>query len=612
MIFNKGGMAIRYSIKFLIFVIALLCAFQMASAAQLESGLEFEFMSVPAEDSITIDALCCAAEPVNWEKARSVTTSINNPVIWIKLPSILSGEIFEFPQMVDKIELFERAHGSEHWTISTTGDTIPVSKRAMQTAEMALKLSTDPTQKAERYIRLEQPSSVSHSIDVWEESAFIQSAELRFHVQLLLFGFCGAMIAFNLVVALVTRTKLFAFNAGTISSTMLIAIYMNGQGGFLLWPESPDISFFMLVLGMGTLSLFATQLVSAFLENGSIRSSWLRANRWFGVAQLLIALAVILSGSQSIYAGLLLIGLLSMGLQLFLVFTSIGKGDRQSIPILVPLSILIAGICFRWARTAFSMDFGWANYHIMEIAMALEAITFSLILAARIRYFASLAARAETKLSEVKLEAANRFARLQDAERERIASDLHDSLGHSLAMVNAQLGKAEASKQPIEDITDRVTHSRLALRDAIAQTRRISHDLYPSKLDHLGLKDSLQEMTNELSSAYDIKTDTVLDFPENILSADDKLQIYRITQEAISNVIKHSGAGACTLAIHWAKDLLTFKFSDDGIGMPEDTQGGLGLLSISQRILLIGGEAGFTSNPAGGLVVEFSILRPNK
>ena len=514
--------------------------------------------------------------------------------------------------MADKIELYEQTAEDEIWSVSVTGDTIPVSMRSLDVAEMALKLSSSGSADRQNYIRLEQPSNVSHSIDIWREKEFTKSAQRRFQIQLFLFGFCGAMIAFNLVVAIVMRTGLFAFNAGTIFSTLLIAIYMNGQGGFLLWPENPDLSFVVLVLGMGMLSLFATQFVSAFLENGSVKTRWLNANRYFGVFQFTIALFVIVSGSQLIYAALLLIGLLSMGVQLGLVFISIAKGDRQSVPILIPLSILIAGICLRWVRTAFSIDFGWANYHIMEIAMALEAITFSLILATRIRYFASRAAAAETTLGEVKLEAANRFARLQDSERERIARDLHDSLGHSLAMVNAGLSKAESDKQSRQEVADRIVHSRLALGDAIAQTRRISHDLYPAQLDHLGLKKTLADMMGNLSSTYDITHDVQLDFPENILSIEDRVQIYRIVQEAISNVTKHSGASHCELEIALDGDILTFHFSDDGTGLADKADKGLGLLSISQRVLLIGGEAVFEHKEKDGFVISFSIVRSLK
>ena len=217
--------------------------------------------------------------------------------------------------MVDKIELYERSSPTDAWSVQISGDTIPLSKRSIQTAEMALKTSALGDTKAERYIRLEQPSSVGHSIDLWDQKDFFQSIAFRFQIQLLLFGFCSAMIIFNFVVAFVTRAKIFAFNAATISSTMLIAIYMNGQGGNLFWPENPAYSFTVLVLGMGGLSLFATQFVSAFLENGSVKPSWLSANRWFGAVQFAIALVVIVTGITWLYAALLLIGLLSMMVQ---------------------------------------------------------------------------------------------------------------------------------------------------------------------------------------------------------------------------------------------------------------------------------------------------------
>ena len=119
-------------------------------------------------------------------------------------------------------------------------------------------------------------------------------------------------------------------------------------------------------------------------------------------------------------------------------------------------------------------------------------------------------------------------------------------------------------------------------------------------------------MMASLSSTYDITHDVQLDFPEKILSIEDRVQIYRIVQEAISNVTRHSGASHCELEITLQDDSLRFHFSDNGAGLAEKADKGLGLLSISQRVLLIGGEAVFEHKEKEGFVISFSIVRSSK
>lgn len=583
-------------------------------AKPIVSDVKFEQYAGDDAGQLTIDQVCCEKSPVNWEPSRAASTSFLKPVIWIKLPPLKGGTIIEFPQMVDKIELFERTGPVRAWTIQTTGDTFPLSRRPLKTAELGLRLRDSSGSGLERIVRLEQPSSVTHSIDNWSPSGFTDSSDQRFQVQLLLFGFCSAMVLFNFIVSIVSREKIFAFNAATISCTIMIAIYLTGQGGYLLWPESPEWSYISLVLAMGGLSLFATQFISTFLENGSVRQSLLTFNKWFGAAQFSTALVVLATNWHWLYAALLLVGLFSMGFQLFLVFSSIFRGDRQSLPILIPLSILIAGIVIRWGQTALAIDLGWANYHVMEIALALEAITFSLVLAARIRYLDKKANWAQTRLAAERTESANRFALLQDSERARFASDLHDSLGHTLAVAKTQLNKLADEEELPDSVADRIGHSGLAVREAISEARRISHDLHPAKLDHLGLQGSLQNMCDEFSDSCGIDSDVRLDFSENLLSYEDQMQIYRIVQEALSNIARHSDANRCWLSIIEESSQIEFELGDDGRGLSttkdEKKNDGIGLFSLRQRTTLLGSDLQMLDGSQGGLILRFTLYRP--
>ena len=89
------------------------------------------------------------------------------------------------------------------------------------------------------------------------------------------------------------------------------------------------------------------------------------------------------------------------------------------------------------------------------------------------------------------------------------------------------------------------------------------------KLDHLGLKETLRGLLRELTDLHGIKTTSALEFSTDTLTPADKVQIYRVVQEAISNVVKHSQATCCELAILQTDGILSFRFEDNGAAFPK-------------------------------------------
>ena len=596
------GRAMSLAIAALLALAALLAS-DPAAARASEHRLQFDLYAGEGAADRDIAEICCATSSGEWHPASEASSSVFAPVLWLRLPPLPGDTVLEIPQIVDRATLYERAAGEGgDWSVQVAGDTVSLSQRAMPVAEMAFPLASGPPGAVERYLRLEQPSSVAFSLDLWKPDAFLLSIERRLIVQILLFGFCAAMIAFNFVVTAVTRERIFAFNAATITCTMVIAIYLTGQAGVYLWPEDQRWNYILLVLAMGGLSLFATQFISSFLESGPTPRRLLTFNRWFGAAQFAISLVVIATTSHGLYATLLLIGLFSMGYQLFLVFIAIARGDRQAIPLLIPLSILIAGITIRWARTALSLDLGWANYHIMEIALALEAITFSLVLAGRIRFFAARASEAERELDRHRLEAAECFSDLQDRERSRMAGDLHDSIGHSLAMAVGQIERANSGAGLDEETAQRLAHVRANIREAISETRRISHALHPARLDHLGMTKGLRSLFDDLEQSSGIRCSVAIECPDDLLDADEKTQMTRIVQEAVSNIARHSDASTCRFAMRLQDGEVAVRIEDDGSGASKalTREGGhLGLVSIEQRALRLGGTLELDADEKG-------------
>jgi signal transduction histidine kinase len=190
-------------------------------------------------------------------------------------------------------------------------------------------------------------------------------------------------------------------------------------------------------------------------------------------------------------------------------------------------------------------------------------------------------------LTEALRVAHERTVRGREDERRRLRRELHDGLGPALAGLSLQLDAALAADSAGE--TDALLLTmRGHLRTTVGEVRRIVHDLRPPALDDLGLLGALREQAAALASGSP-SLDVALDLPATAeLPAAVEVAVYRIASEALTNVVRHSGAGHCTvrLSLNGAVEL---DVTDDGGGVRDRTGTGVGLRSMRERAEELGG-----------------------
>ena len=191
----------------------------------------------------------------------------------------------------------------------------------------------------------------------------------------------------------------------------------------------------------------------------------------------------------------------------------------------------------------------------------------------------------------------------QEAERRRIAQELHDEIGQILTAVVLQLKKA-AEKAPPE-MQAPLLDVQEAARSSLDEVRRIARRLRPGVLDDLGLISALSALANSASEQSDLRVQRR--FPERIpaLSSEIELVLYRVAQEGLTNAIRHSGASRVELSLHRTATGITLRVADDGQGMNGAAEGA-GLLGMRERAMLVGGSLRIDPSPQGGveLVLE--------
>jgi signal transduction histidine kinase len=208
-----------------------------------------------------------------------------------------------------------------------------------------------------------------------------------------------------------------------------------------------------------------------------------------------------------------------------------------------------------------------------------------------------------------------RLVSAQEQERSRLARELHDGLNQWLVALSLEIG---ALQDRLADSPDGI-RSQLAKLEAKAvdiseEVRRISHRLHPAALEHVGLVTALRSYCAEFSQQAGVKTEFSAQDPPEVLSPEASTCLFRITQEALSNVAKHSQAAEARLTLRRVEGEIQLLIVDAGVGFqvdPEQAKGGLGLVSMDERCRALGGTLSVTSIPRQGTTVEARIPLPH-
>ena len=188
---------------------------------------------------------------------------------------------------------------------------------------------------------------------------------------------------------------------------------------------------------------------------------------------------------------------------------------------------------------------------------------------------------------------AGRLIAAQESERHRIARELHDNLGQKLSLLSMEIESlgAHPGVSPAT-LAEAIASLSARARDIISEVHCLSHDLHPPKLELLGLSQALASLCHDVSSRFSVRIEFRQSEGRPCVSADAALCLFRIAQEALQNVVKHSGAKAAMVHLTQAPHNIRLHVADDGKGFaggPGDGMG-LGLLSMRERVHMADGR----------------------
>jgi two-component system sensor histidine kinase UhpB len=216
------------------------------------------------------------------------------------------------------------------------------------------------------------------------------------------------------------------------------------------------------------------------------------------------------------------------------------------------------------------------------------------------REFNAMLDRIETE----RRDSAQRMTVAEDSERRHLVTELHDEIGQTLTALVLQISRMKAKGGSPEDLDEALATAEAALDDV----RRLARRLRPEVLDELGLPAALTTLCNRLSAQTGLVIHRALPESPPPLTPDEQLVIYRIVQESLTNVIRHSSATEAHVMLNSDADELEVVIIDDGRGLPaEGVPLGGGIRSMRERALLIGAELTWTTPESGGTMIRLRV-----
>jgi two-component system, NarL family, sensor histidine kinase UhpB len=202
------------------------------------------------------------------------------------------------------------------------------------------------------------------------------------------------------------------------------------------------------------------------------------------------------------------------------------------------------------------------------------------------------------RLEAERRESARVALAVQEAERVRIARELHDEVGQALTGVLLLLDQRDGELEELRE----------AVRGALGDVREIARRLRPEALDDLGVLAALAALSVQVQRTARVRVERELN-EVGELTSEEELVIYRVAQEALTNVARHAQARRATLRLRRERDGVVLEVADDGRGLPRELGEGAGLRGMRERAVLVGGRVELSGRAGGGTVVRLVLKR---
>ena len=523
--------------------------------------------------------------------------------------------------MLDRIDIhrfqcFRRRNGQID-TLALTGDALPFYSRPIKVNYFAVPIPLATGEQAEIVIMLDKRHEfVSGNVSLYSSEKFLQTVRLDSAVIAFFLGMAGFIFLFNFLLWLSLKDSVHLFFMAHLTSTTLYVLSSLGYGFEFIWPRmlfSNSLMMTMLSALWASTNLF---LMKRFLGLNPSTSRYARATTglaWYILFISFTGCSIALFQQQELPVYVLQLGefllvtwiIANAVLVVAIFIEQIRKRNKAAYVYVAALSFTILGTVIYALTLLNLLNAGHFTINWLLPGFLLEQIILAYGLTIRFNGFRQQSLNLQLTLARERNQMTTQVISAQEAERKRLAADLHDDLGGTLATLRRKLGDL---RQRLRDpqAADALSQLEPLVQKSTYDLRRIAHNLMPPEFDRLGLRCALDQLVQD-QPVQPTRFSFVAAGLERRFPLDTELNLYRIVSELVQNIHKHAGARRAAVQLLYYEDHLSVIVEDDGLGdqvtKNSGTSVGLGLKNCSLRAEYIGASLRREVMGAGTLVV---------
>ncbi len=504
---------------------------------------------------------------------------------------------------VPEVDFYRRTEGGA-FVAERLGDSRPYLPRAIRTNQIIFPLRVPPGGSGTYYLRFRSDHVLGFPLRAATGAVLYESNQRRDLLNGGYFGLLATLMLYNLFVFLSLRDRTYLYYVLCVLMVGLNVAYQHGYAFQFLWPCLPALNTPMLFSALGTLCLIL--FTDAFLDTARYAPR-LRRLHWPIAGLAVLILLLTLTGHQREgFRVQAVLSLLMVGYVVVMGVAAYREGFAPARYYLLGIGCLYLGVAAFVLKDVHVLPYNTLTMSGMQLGSAVEVVVLSYALVAKFNRY-----RQEKELAQAEaLRQAKAFTGqligTQEGERKRIAAELHDSVGQSLGLIKNRLLLLQHGGGPVApDTLGEVTR---AVGDALQEVRAISYALRPVQLDLWGLSQAIRALVGETAAASQVRFYEEVEDVDGLLDKEAEINLYRIVQESLHNMIKHAQATEGRVLLSRQGTQVVLRIEDNGRGITGAAhKGGAGLVGFRERVHLLGGCLSLSEASPKGTLIHITI-----
>ena len=492
------------------------------------------------------------------------------------------------------------------------GETLPFENREVQNKNPVFVLHLHPSEQAIYYLQSignGQPMNLTATI--FDEVSFTEWNANRAFFLGFIYGFMVIILTLNLSSYIIIKDKIYLyFMLQMLFSTFSMAYF----DGFLYQYVAPNNGYWaneLVAIVMCFNFIFYCYFTTEYYNiktNLPVVAKVIWCTIYSYVALLFISFVHPVGFNVFVYLCTIGITVLT-AVALFTIFTLKLKKTAYILGLLATVGLIVFATLFQLHIYGWVADFFGAHYGI-HFGILVLSFFLAIGIQDKFRLIREENTEIQTKLAATAMQHSRNLITKIEAERQRLAMDLHDSFGQNLLVIRNSILLSKKRNKNFEQIDTMLDSLLQITADTLEDARSMSYDLRPPLLNTVGLTASINALLEKIAQSSTIKIEFLMNMNiDNLIASDLEINIYRIFQELFSNTFKHAQATSISINVNVNATHLSINYFDDGIGFNQsEVKVGQGLLSLKDRVALLSGNLHIESSADFGSKFEINII----